>query len=245
MRLFPLSLLSGLLIAPLPLVANTATEPAARDLKWLQRHEAFVQRAHQGGVQVLFLGDSITDLWRKEGRVLWDEHFAPLQAVNFGIDGDRTQNVLWRIQHGTLDGLSPKVVVLLIGTNNTGFENDRPVRRNTTAEAIEGVEAVVLALRERLPHARILLLGILPRGEVDDPHRAQVREINGALSAFADGGHVRFLDVGPAFFGADGSLSRQLMPDLVHLSEAGYAIWAAAIRQPLQDMLGVPAAKTP
>jgi len=245
MKGYPVLLLSAVLLGSVRLVANSAIEPAARDEKWLRRHEAFLREARRGGVQVLFLGDSITDAWRTDGRVLWEEHFAPLSAANFGIDGDRTQNVLWRIQHGTLEGLAPKAIVLLIGTNNTGMENGRPIPRNTTAEAIAGVEAVVRALRERLPGARILLLGILPRGEKDDPHRAQIREINGALAEFSDGVEVRFLDIGAAFLSPDGSLSRQLMPDLVHPNEAGYAVWAAAIKTPLQQMLASAPAKAP
>lgn len=213
--------------------ANTAIIPVPKDEKWLKRHEGFVDEAKRGGVDVLFLGDSITDGWRKEGRFLWAEHFAPLQAANFGLDGDRTQHVLWRIQHGTLDGLAPKVVVLLIGTNNTGPE------RNTTAEAVEGVQAVVTAIHQKLPAAKLLVLAILPRAAKDSPHRAQINEINRALRPFVEGmPSARFLDIGEVFLSADGSLSTHLMPDLLHPNEAGYALWAAAIKQPLADLLG-------
>jgi lysophospholipase L1-like esterase len=224
--------------------ANTALEPAPREFfggqnsSWVQRHEEFVAIAKRGGIDVLFLGDSITDLWRTTGRYLWAEHFAPLHAVNFGIDGDRTQNLLWRVQNGELDGIRPRVVTILIGTNNTGTEKDgRP--RNTVPEAIAGVTAVVTSVREKLPAARILLLGIFPRGEKDSLHRRQIREINAALARLDDGGHIHFLDIGARFLDSNDSLSREIMPDLVHPSEAGYAIWAAAIHEPLARLLSV------
>jgi hypothetical protein len=145
--------------------ANTATVPVPRDEKWVARHKGFVELAKAGNVDVLFLGDSITDGWRKGGLAIWEERFAPLKAVNFGIGGDRTQHVLWRIENGELDGISPKVVVLMIGTNNTGFEPDKTTRRNTEAETAEGVRAIVEHLRTKLPSAKILLLAIFPRGE--------------------------------------------------------------------------------
>jgi lysophospholipase L1-like esterase len=215
---------------------NTATEPMPRDVNWLKLHAEYLEVAKRGGIEVIFLGDSITDGWRKTGQFLWDEHFAPLHAANFAIDGDRTQNVLWRIANGELDGMAPKAVVLMIGTNNTGFEKDGSPR-NSTSEAIEGVTAVVEALRQKLPDARILLLAIFPRGEKGSPQRAQVAEINAALRKLDDGIKIRFLDIGEKFLLPDGTLSHDVMPDLLHLSEVGYAIWAAAIKEPLGELI--------
>jgi lysophospholipase L1-like esterase len=218
---------------------NTAIQPTPRDNAWLKRHESFVELAKAGGIDVLFLGDSITDFWRdpKRGKTLWDEHFAPLHAANFGISADRTQHVLWRMDHGELDGIKPKVVVLMIGTNNTGLERDKVTPRNTVPEAIAGVTAVVTELREKLPETKILLLAIFPRGEKDSPQRAQVAEINAAIAKLDDGKFVHFLDIGPKFLWPDGTLSSDIMPDLLHPSEIGYAIWAAAIKQPLEELL--------
>ena len=105
-------------------IPNTATNPVPRDAKWVKRHEGFVQEAQNGGIEILFLGDSITDFWRNRGSNVWNQYYAPRHAANFGISGDRTQHLLWRIDHGELDGIHPKVVVLMIGTNNTGKEND-------------------------------------------------------------------------------------------------------------------------
>jgi lysophospholipase L1-like esterase len=234
--------LGALLIAAVSVTANTAVDPVPRDPSWVKRHEGFVEIAKQGGVDVLFLGDSITDFWRSEnktrgGKAVWDENFAPLHAANFGINADRTQHVLWRMQHGELDGLQPKAVVLMIGTNNTGLERDKVTPRNTTAEATEGVTAVVAGLRAKLPAAKILLLAIFPRGEKGDPIRDQIKDINTALARLDDGKFVYFLDIGPKFLEPDGTLSKEIMPDLLHPSEQGYQIWAAAIKEPLARLL--------
>jgi lysophospholipase L1-like esterase len=223
--------------------ANTAIEPAPRDEAWLKRHEGFVELAKQGGIDVLFLGDSITDFWRSDnpeqgGKPVWDREFAPLHAANFGISADRTQHVLWRLDHGEVDGIKPKALVLLIGTNNTGYERGTTTPRNTPAETIEGVTAVVRKLRAKLPDTKILLLAIFPRNEKpDDWQRTQVNEVNRAIAKLADGKMVRFLDINAKFLAADGSLPKEIMPDFLHPNLKGYEIWAAAIRQPLAEMM--------
>ena len=134
-----------------------------------------MKQAKQGGIDLLFLGDSITAgwLWDKGGLNVWNKYYAPRHAAEFGIGYDRIQNVLWRTRHGELDGIKPKVVMLLIGTNNAGNEdNGKP--RTTTSEIIEGVTAAVRELRARLPESKILLFGIFPRGGTNDPVREQV-----------------------------------------------------------------------
>ncbi len=223
--------------------ANTAIVPAPRDANWVKRHEGFVQIAKQGGVDLLFLGDSITDFWRRTephtgGKKIWDATYANQRAANFGISGDRTQHVLWRLQNGELNGISPKAVVLMIGTNNTGFERDTTTPRNTPAEAAEGVAAIVRTLRAKLPQTKILLLAVFPRGEKPDhPQRKQVAELNRLISPLADGKNVRFLDIGQKFLNADGTMPNAIMPDFLHPGERGYEIWAAAIKQPLAEMV--------
>ena len=125
-----------LLSAALTASANTAIKPEPRDPNWVKRHDGFVEIAKAGNVDVLFIGDSITDAWRRpspDGKAVWDANFAPLRAANFGISGDRTQHLLWRLQNGELDGIKPKAVVMMIGTNNTGFERDNTTPRNTPA----------------------------------------------------------------------------------------------------------------
>lgn len=225
--------------------ANTATTPAPRDPNWVKRHEGFVAQAKEGGVDVLFLGDSITDFWRRDqtekqvgGKKVWEANFAGLKAANFGISGDRTQHVLWRLENGELDGIKPKLVVLMIGTNNTGFENDKVTPRNTPAETVEGVAAIVKKLRTTLPAAKILLLAIFPRAEKPDhPQRVQVNEINREIAKLADGKTVRFLDINAKFLTPDGTLTKEIMPDFLHPGEKGYEIWAAAIKGPIAEML--------
>lgn len=245
-RFFILSLaLDSAALAATP--PNSAVKPEQRmslqpDPNWMRRHEGFLQIARQGGVNVLFLGDSITDAWRRDGNMggkkVWDEHFAPLGAANFGIGGDRTQHVLWRIQNGELEGLRPKVVVLLIGTNNTGFEADGVTRRNQPADVIAGVAAVVEALRARAPESKILLLAIFPRGEhPDHPQRQQINQINPELAKLADGKTVQYLDIGDKFLAPDGTIPKEIMPDFLHLSAKGYEIWADAIKAPLAQLM--------
>jgi lysophospholipase L1-like esterase len=192
---------------------------------------------------VLFLGDSITDFWRRDdkksgGKKVWDAHVAPLKAANFGISGDRTQHVLWRLENGELEGISPKAIVLMIGTNNTGFERDGKTPRNSPAEVIEGVTAIVKKLRTALPQAKILLLGIFPRGEKPDhPQRAQIAQINAALAKLGDRKAIHYLDLGPRFLKADGTLPKEFMPDFLHPGELGYEVWADAIKAPLAALL--------
>jgi lysophospholipase L1-like esterase len=230
-------------LAAIELVANTAIEPVPRDANWLKRHEEFVEIARKGGVDVLFLGDSITDFWRNDnpargGRKIWDREFAGLRSANFGISGDRTQHVLWRLENGEVDGIQPKVVVLMIGTNNTGFETDKVTPRNTPRETIAGVTAVVRKLRQKLPHSKVMLLAVFPRGErPDHPQRLQIGEINRGLRELHDGKHVRFVDIGDKFLEPDGTMSKEVMPDFLHPGQKGYEIWAAAIKEPLIEML--------
>jgi lysophospholipase L1-like esterase len=216
---------------------NTATNPVPRDPNWVKRHEGFVAQAKQGGIDILFLGDSITDFWRNRGSNVWNQYYAPRHAANFGISADRTQHVLWRLDNGELDGIKPKVVVLMIGTNNTGKERDNQTPRNTVPEAIAGVQAVVADLRARLPDSKILLLAIFPRGRLDDPQRAQVALINTVIAKLDDGQMVRFLDIGPKFLEADGTLPKSIMPDLLHPNAHGYQIWAEAMEPTLDEML--------
>jgi lysophospholipase L1-like esterase len=219
---------------------NTTLIPAARDFptNWISRHEANVAEAKKGGIDLLFIGDSITDGWRwgNGGSKIWPQYYAPRHAANFGIGYDRIQNVLWRVEHGELENISPKVVVLLIGTNNTGNEdNGQP--RNTTPQIIEGISNLIRQIQLRLPQSKILLLGIFPRGEKNDPIREQVKAVNVGISKLDDGGNVKFLDLGEKFLSPDGTLSRDLFPDLLHPDETGYQIWASAMEPTLAPFL--------
>ena len=218
---------------------NTALIPTPRDFptNWLARHAAHVAEAKKGGVDILFLGDSITDgwSWGNGGSKIWAEKLAPRHAANFGIGYDRIQNVLWRIENGELDGLNPRVVVLLIGTNNSGNEdNGQP--RNTTPEIIAGVSNLVRRIQFHLPPAKIILFGIFPRGEKTDPIREQVKAVNAGIAQLADD-KIKFVDIGGKFLSPDGALPRELFPDLLHPNARGYQIWADALIPALDQLL--------
>lgn len=216
------------------LLQHVATTPAHRLSEdwWKQRHEECVRITKKGGVDVVFLGDSITQGWQDTGRVTWDKEFAPLKAANFGFSGDRTEHVLWRLQNGEIVGLSPKVVVIMIGTNNIGHGSSDPQQTS------DGVKAIVGKLREKLPSSKILLLGVFPRGEnPDDPMRVSVAKATELFKTCAEGKNVSFLDIGYVFLRSDGVLRTTLMPDRLHLVPDGYELWAKAMKPELLRLL--------
>ncbi len=242
-----------LILTVLPFVALSAGEDAAQPFPrskeynwmsvktWNERHEKFladtktIAQSKQGSGDLLFVGDSITEGWGGSGKDVWTKEYAPGRAQNIGIGGDTTQNVLWRLNNGEVDGLTPKVIVLMIGTNNFGLNGDQP------ADVVRGITAVVAALREKLPTAHVLLLGIFPRdAKPDAPIRAKISEVNTAISKLDDGKAVHYLDIGKVFAEADGSLKKEVMPDFLHLSGEGYRRWAEAIKDPLAKFTAEP-----
>ncbi|MBI3849170.1 MAG: GDSL family lipase [Verrucomicrobia bacterium] len=212
---------------------NTAIKPVPREAGWLKRHEGFVAQAKEGGIDVLFVGDSITDGWRNQK--LWQERYVPLKAADFGISADRTEHVLWRyvlwrLQNGELDGIKPRVIVLMIGTNNT--------RSNSAPEIVEGIMAIVKEFRTRLPQSKILLLGIFPRdAQPNTPNRVKIKEINSSIARLDDGKLVKYLDIGDKFLEPDGTMSKEVMPDYLHPNANGYQIWADAMQDSLMSLL--------
>jgi lysophospholipase L1-like esterase len=222
----------GLISVRVPL-PNSAIYPNL--LPFFQsKHEANLEVAKQGDIEVLFMGDSITDFWRNTegvfaGKPVLDKYFGHLKVANFGIAGDTTQGVLYRLQHGEGQGFSPKAVMLMIGTNNTG--------RNTAAEIAEGIGAVVLEIQKDFPKAKILLLGIFPRGPANDPVRSTIAEINSIIARLHDGDRVHYLDIGSKFLDAEGNLPKDVMSDALHPSTKGYEIWAEAVKEPLANLL--------
>lgn len=214
-----------------PAGPKESVTPVPRDGKWLERHALINSRATPGEVDVIFLGDSITQGWEGAGKQAWEKNFAPLKAMNAGIGGDRTEHVLWRLDNGNVAGITPKVAVIMIGTNNS--------RTNTPEQIAAGIGAIVAKLRDKLPATKILLLGIFPRGaDRDDPLRRTTAATNEIVKSLDDGRHVFYLDIGPTFLTADGVLEKRVMPDLLHLSPEGYDIWAAGIRPKLVELLG-------
>ena len=212
---------------------NTAILPSLAPA-FQAKHEANKEVARQGGAEVLFMGDSITDFWRNAdgpyaGKPVLDKHFGQWKVANFGIAGDTTQGVLYRLQNGEGQGFSPRAIMLMIGTNNTA--------RNTAAEIAEGVGAVVLELQRDFPQAKILLLGVFPRSRPNDPVRATIADINRTIAKLDDGQRVRYLDIGAKFLSPDGTISTDVMSDLLHPTSKGYEIWAQAVKEPLTALM--------
>jgi lysophospholipase L1-like esterase len=242
-------LASCLLCSPLIAADTTlpSTQPAPADptvaapkkgsARFFQLHQKFLDRGKQGPIDLLFLGDSITEFWGTTGKAVWAKYYGDLNAANFGISGDRCEHVLWRIDNGELDGIHPKVLVLMIGTNNTGV--------NTAEQIAAAGEKIVSEIRAKLPDTKILLLAIFPRGPrrggskgLTENWQLKMQEIdyvNSQLAKLDDGSTIHYMDITDKFL-VDGKIPRDIMPDQLHPSAKGYEIWAEAI-QPTLDAL--------
>ena len=210
---------------------HSAIKPVPRTGGWLTRHESFNKRVAQGKVDLVFIGDSITQGWEGSGKDVWAKYYANRNTVNLGIGGDRTQHVIWRLDNGNLKNITPKAAVIMIGTNNSGS--------NTSTEIADGVKVIVEQIRKMSPKTKILVLGVFPRGTNNDDARRKVNQgANAIFKNLADSKHVHYLDIGEHFLTEDGTLTREIMPDLLHLSPKGYLIWAESIEKPLADLLG-------
>lgn len=193
---------------------------------WLKLHEAHVKtvQANQGPVDVLLVGDSITIQWGDS----WKKHFPELKAVNIGIGGDKTQNVLWRLDHGGVEGLQPKAIVLMIGNNNMFFTPETGVEA-----AAKGIEMCLKNLREKFPSATIIVTKILPAHTPGNRFYEDIKKTNAALDPFKldSDPNVKVLDLWPDFTNADGTIKKDLFtPDNIHLSPAGYAVYAERLK---------------
>ena len=245
-----LALVPGLLVPPQELrqaapaaapALHSALAPADRlgETWWKERFDAANTRIAQGDVGLIFLGDSITQGWEDAGKDIWAEFFGKRKALNLGFSGDRTQHVLWRLERHGLEALakpvagqaSPKLVVLMIGTNNSDGAD------NTAQEIADGIIAVVRSLRARLPETKVLMLAIFPRGAKPDEQRGKNAQASALVAKIADGKLVHYLDIGPKFLAEDGTLTTDIMPDLLHLSPTGYGIWAESIEPVVAELM--------
>ena len=212
-------------------VAATYTQTLQRRLP---RHDGFVQRAQQGGIDLLLDGDSITDWWVQnqfpDNQVMFEKYFGNIRTANFAIAGDTTQGVLWGLHNGEGQGFQPKAVMLMIGTNNMGAQS--------AAEIAEGIGAVVLEMRHDFPEAKILLLGIFPRSTPGDQIRDKIAEVNQIIAKLDDQKHVFFMDIGSKFLDDTGHfLPDTFRPDLLHPLAKGYDIWGAAVKDKLAELM--------
>jgi lysophospholipase L1-like esterase len=220
----------------LPETSEKSTTPAPEnDRGWFRHNQLNITVKQHPDADLVFIGDSITQGWDYEcprwGHNVWLKYYGKRRAVNLGSGGDKTQHVLWRLDHGNLDGLHFKLAVLLIGTNNAAT--------CTPDETRDGVRAIVEKLRARVPGCKVLVLGILPRGRDANNRLRKVNEAaNKKIKKLADGKHVFYLDIGPKFLDPDGTISPFIMPDFLHLNEQGYEIWASAIEPEVARLLG-------
>ncbi len=207
-----------------PSPPNLCLKPVPREGKGYDRFLEINKQvqANEGKAEVIFVGDSITEGWGGNGKQVWAKYYAPRQALNLGIGSDHTQHVLWRLDHGNLDGLKPKAAVVLIGVNNIPDDNNPP------RYVLEGVTAVVRKLREKLPDTKVLLLGIFPFREDFCAQRGKALQVNQALRKLDDGQNVRFLDIGHLFIafetdqGCDvGTLAKVLSHGIIQQQSVG------------------------
>ncbi|MDR2675075.1 MAG: GDSL-type esterase/lipase family protein [Opitutaceae bacterium] len=210
--------------------AQPAAIPTERNI-WLEVHKRQIAKAGQNGADIMFVGDSITAGWDTNGAKVWARHMAPRRAANFGISGDKTEHVLWRLQNGALsEKIRPKVVVLMIGTNN--------ILRDDAQGIADGISAIIKEIHLRAPSAKVLLMGIFPRSEKPDAaNRGKVAAVNKIISQFENGRDVAYLDIGGKFIQPDGTINREIMYDFLHLTHAGYQLWADAIDDKLSALL--------
>lgn len=227
-------------VPPPPPRANTAVIPSLAQ-GFQKHHTNNVEIAAKGDVDILFMGDSITDWWQNPGRgqpidgaipyggkAVFEKYFGSMKVANFGIAGDTTQGVLWRLQNGEGQGIKPKAIMLMIGTNNTG--------RNTPPEIAMGIADVISELRKDFPDAKILLLAVFPRSGAQSKVRGQISEINQMISALNDKQHVFYMDIGDKFLAPDGSIPHDIMSDGLHPTSKGYEIWAEAVKDTLASL---------
>jgi lysophospholipase L1-like esterase len=226
-------------IAGRPQPSTVVAVTQNRDWKnydWATRHRAIVARNEKVKPDILLLGDSITHFWggepadaRARGPLSYQKYFGAFQVTNLGYGWDRTENVLWRLRNGEVDGIRPRVVMVMIGTNNMSI--------NTTEEIAAGATAICDELYVRLPKAKILLIGIFPRGAKPDAGRDKIEAVNRELARRNGTRNITYLDIGKVFLEADGSISPAIMNDYLHPTEAGYERWGGAIAPTLQKLL--------
>jgi len=204
---------------------NSAIRPVPRNAA---RHDSFVELARKGDIDLLLVGDSITDLWRNSTET-YATYFGKYRVGNFAISGDTTQGVLWGLQNGEGIGFQPKAVMMMIGTNNSGS--------NTGPEIAEGVGAIVLELRKDFPNAKILLLAIFPRNAPTSNNRKVNAEASAIYSKLGDNKNVFYMDIGEKFLSPDGTISTEIMADGLHPTAKGYVIWGDAIKDKLAELM--------
>jgi len=199
---------------------------------WKPRHEAVNKRLKEGNVDLLWIGDSITHGWESDGKTIWDTCYAPRNAVNMGFGGDRTEHVLWRLDHSSFEDISPKLAIVMIGTNNSNNED------YTAEEIADGIITICKRLRTQFPKMKILLLAIFPRNPEPSAQREKNAEASLLASRIAGGRTIHYMDINQKFLTDGGTLTKDIMPDFLHPNKTGYEIWAEAIESKVAELMG-------
>lgn len=215
-----------------------ATTPVMQDAKWAQkwwlpRHKSkIIEKNNMASVNLIFLGDSITHAWENKGKEVWQQYYQPRNTLNLGFSGDRTEHVIWRLQNGAVDNISPKLLVLMIGTNNVGHFNE------SSELTAQGIKTIISVLNKKLPTTKILLLAIFPRGETSTDSKRNINnKTNTIIKTFADNKHIFFLDINHLFLDQHGNIDVSIMNDYLHPNADQYLKWAQAIEPELVRLL--------
>lgn len=233
---------------PFGMKSSTTVTPrqdpnAAKKGYWHKRWDARRKQIAKGGIEIVFIGDSITHLWESDpaknkskigGIATYKKYFGKYNVLNLGYSGDRTEHTLWMTSDSKLlDNIDPKLVVVMIGTNNIGHK-----KAGVEATAA-GIELIIKNIRAKVPNAKIVLFGIFPRSaSAKHPNRAKLKSINNIICKLADNKSVFYCDITDKFLDKDGNLSKNIMPDYLHPNEAGYEIWAQAIMPYVEKFVG-------
>ncbi len=234
-----LTTLAQTITQPATPIIPDADQPFPREYpdRFSHLHQSFLERAQEGPLDLLFVGDSITYHWRKAPHI-WERYYGQYQPANFGIGGETTQSTIWRLTHGELDQIKPKVVVLMLGTNNTYY--------HSIDQIYGGILEIIRIVQDKLPETKILLLGIFPRGprEKDQPplrtceeRMFLIRGVNAKLATLDDGDRIRYLNINSHFYGDDGTIPDRYFPDQLHPDVPGYQVWADAMHPLLTEMM--------
>ena len=241
---FVLRLIAGLLTASLLQAQTDRADLAAprTDPNSALAHEQLLAKAKAGGIDVYFVGDSITRRWGAtdypDFLANWKQNFFGWNAGDFGWGADKIQNILWRLEHGELDGVNPKVIVILAGTNNVGPQAADEAK---IADITRGLRAIIDLCRQKAPRATLVLTAIFPRND-NLAALPAINRINDNLEKFADGKTIRFVSINARLADADGKLFDGMTVDKLHPTLKGYQLWADALKPIFTELLGPPAA---
>ncbi len=215
-----------------PAAPRTAADAVSEVNRNGKRHDSFLATIKKGEPHALvFIGDSITDAWPGKGKASWTK-FADYKPLDLGISGERTEDVLYRLNHGELEGYKPQVAVIMIGTNNLGHNKDEKPEW-----VAAGIEKIVKTIQAKQPDTKILLLGVFPRETAASVNRAKIKEINSEIAKLDDGAKVKFLDIGDKFLDDKGEIPADVMGDKLHPTAKGYDLWFDAMWPTLSEML--------